>query len=858
MAMKSNDWTGITLSDGRYAVTAKLGEGGMGMVYRARDTRLGMDVVIKAPRQAMLDDPEFGGRFAREIRSLVKLSHPCIVKVTDVGQQDGLPFAIMQYLSGGSLEDRLVAPSGQAVVVDPKTVPGWLQGVASALDYVHAQGYVHRDVKPGNILFDSQGYSFLGDFGVIKALAATEGTKSKTVTGAGLVLGTPEYMAPELIMGGKVDGRADQYALAVTVYEALCGRRPFEGSSPTAVLVLQTTQPPVPLTEVRPNLSDRLSRAVLKGLAKDPSQRHANCAALAAAVVAALEASPDFAPGGSAPNPASSESVKILCPSCGKKISVVGSIYSTLKRTGKSFTCPGCHQPVQVASERTKVLSAPPRDPGSSRSGTQILPATGPAEASEPVPAVRSSRTTEKIEVADAEPIEGYELSPRLDRAKTQIVGRTQTQLVPQIEESDQQPEAPSRLQWIVMGAIVSLFLIAVLAYKVLTSGSGEAVVASPENTASVPDVEDREIRPQEPESLETASADSPLPATTPAPGNNLKPTAPSVGPTQPAAVPPTNVASIPSPTPAPPPVLKTAVAAGNSGAAPDSVASASINDDKPDDSPPNLADNPKVAANKFADKQGDPPALEEILADPEKYGDQEIAPKGLFRVSKILNYGPDGTPTMAVIQGGLTVKQTGPQMFTVIPIEGGKISTLEVERAVADRFIANHISYRGTVSSLTRESWQKNLACLTLRVLRSAGMSRGTGWICRIVKAEFLINLDGQRIGEHKPGRAFQTYKIAQDAEGLVIGNGDEWQKRLGTRFIADIGKVARLFKAQRSIARQNATGAVIANAVNQSIANANAASEAARHGAMLPRPVPNGSALFNAEVRLNAELVR
>src|SRR3954462_10002838 len=105
MTKTANDWTGSTLSDGRYLVAAKLGEGGMGIVYRARDRNLDTDVVIKVPRRAMLDDPEFADRFAREVRSLVKLSHPNIVKVTDVGEHDGMPFAVMQYLSGGSLED---------------------------------------------------------------------------------------------------------------------------------------------------------------------------------------------------------------------------------------------------------------------------------------------------------------------------------------------------------------------------------------------------------------------------------------------------------------------------------------------------------------------------------------------------------------------------------------------------------------------------------------------------------------------------------------------------------------------------------------------------------------------------------
>ena len=177
MTMIDSDWNGSSVSDGRYLITAKLGEGGMGIVYRARDTRLGMDVVIKVPRQVMLADPEFAGRFAREIRSLVKLSHPGIVKITDVGEYQGLPFAVLQYLPGGSLEDREGGPGKRATVADPTSLSDWLPGIASALDYIHSQGYVHRDVKPANILFDAQGYAFLGDFGVIKVLTATEDSK---------------------------------------------------------------------------------------------------------------------------------------------------------------------------------------------------------------------------------------------------------------------------------------------------------------------------------------------------------------------------------------------------------------------------------------------------------------------------------------------------------------------------------------------------------------------------------------------------------------------------------------------------------------------------------------------------------
>ena len=145
----------------------------MGFVYRALDKNLDADVVNKVPRRSMLDDPEFAGRFAREIRSLVKLSHPGIVKVTDVGEHDGVPFAVMQDLSGGSLEDYAAAErTDEAVRFLPLGGSSdWLPGVAAALDFVHAQGYVHRDVKPGNILFDAHGHVYLSDFGVAKVMA---------------------------------------------------------------------------------------------------------------------------------------------------------------------------------------------------------------------------------------------------------------------------------------------------------------------------------------------------------------------------------------------------------------------------------------------------------------------------------------------------------------------------------------------------------------------------------------------------------------------------------------------------------------------------------------------------------------
>lgn len=192
MTMHANDWIGLVLGGGRYKITAKLGEGGMGSVYRALDQNIDADVVIKVPRLAMMEDPDFAGRFTREIRSLVKLSHPHIVKVTDVGNFDGTPFAVMQFLPGGTLDDhRPQGGDGLPLPGDPRKIPRWLTAVAEALDYVHAQGYVHRDVKPGNILFDAEGHAFLSDFGVAKVLAASPETKASQTA----MTGTESYSA---------------------------------------------------------------------------------------------------------------------------------------------------------------------------------------------------------------------------------------------------------------------------------------------------------------------------------------------------------------------------------------------------------------------------------------------------------------------------------------------------------------------------------------------------------------------------------------------------------------------------------------------------------------------------------------
>lgn len=350
----------MTLATGRYRILDKLGEGGMGFVYRAHDANLDTEVVIKVPRPSMLEDPEFAGRFAREIRSLVKLSHPHIVKITDVGEHEGLPFAVMQFLPGGSLRDRAEKNSdgNDRGWLPPEGLLLWLESVAFALDFIHGQKYIHRDIKPDNILFDAHGNVFVSDFGIAKALGDQGGTGVGAHTSTGMLVGTPHYMAPELVMGLPYDGKVDQYALAVTVYVLLCGQFPYDGPTPAAIIVQQSSIAAPLLTSMMPSLSTPLASAVHKALERDPDQRYVNCAAFAQAVIDTLPGAKstrlsigigEKSPTTFATRQTSATEVtsmhSVACPACGNSLRLPSTVI------GKSGKCPSCQGSFQVVGK---------------------------------------------------------------------------------------------------------------------------------------------------------------------------------------------------------------------------------------------------------------------------------------------------------------------------------------------------------------------------------------------------------------------------------------------------------------------------------------------------------------------------
>ena len=254
----------IGRSIGRYHVLERLGEGGMATVYRAFDTRLEREVAFKVILPSHHGAPKFLARFEREAKALARLSHPHIVKILDYGEHEGLPYLVMEYVPAGTLKARLGKP------IPSPAAAGLLAPIARALAYAHGRKIIHRDVKPSNILFTEAGQPMLSDFGVAKVLEAEE---TWDLTGTGVGVGTPEYMAPEQAMGKSADHRADIYALGIVFYELVTGRTPFQADTPLAVLLKHVNDPlPRPRDLVREIPTD-VEQVIFKALAKQAQDR---------------------------------------------------------------------------------------------------------------------------------------------------------------------------------------------------------------------------------------------------------------------------------------------------------------------------------------------------------------------------------------------------------------------------------------------------------------------------------------------------------------------------------------------------------------------------------------------------------
>lgn len=255
----------MTETIGRYEVKSELGRGGMATVFHAYDPQFKRDVAIKVLPRELLHDKEFRARFDREATIIAGLEHPGIVPVYDFGEQDGQPYLVMRYIANGSLKERI-----EQGAMSLEEVVRILNKVASALDYAHQKGVVHRDLKPDNILFDQHGEPYLTDFGIAK-LAET----GATLTGNAIV-GTPAYMSPEQGRGdANLDGRSDIYSLGVIVFEMLTGRVPYDAATPMGLILKHMTEAIPNLITEKSNLPPDMQLVINQALAKRSYVRYA-------------------------------------------------------------------------------------------------------------------------------------------------------------------------------------------------------------------------------------------------------------------------------------------------------------------------------------------------------------------------------------------------------------------------------------------------------------------------------------------------------------------------------------------------------------------------------------------------------
>jgi serine/threonine protein kinase len=253
---------------GPYEIVAPLGKGGMGEVYRAQDTRLRRDVAIKVMQRGHAD-PSLWDRFAREARAASALSHPNICSIFDTGESDGLPYLVMELLEGQTLRELIGTRP-----MEPATAVGIAVQIADALEAAHAKGILHRDIKPGNVIIVGRSHVKVLDFGLAKQTAAGESDETATLgmeTETGSVVGTPAYLAPEVLQGAKADARSDLWALGVVLYQMLTGELPFKGATTFEISSAILKEAPAPLPAGVPL---RLRAIVERCLEKRPERRY--------------------------------------------------------------------------------------------------------------------------------------------------------------------------------------------------------------------------------------------------------------------------------------------------------------------------------------------------------------------------------------------------------------------------------------------------------------------------------------------------------------------------------------------------------------------------------------------------------
>ncbi len=262
---------------GRYLLDHRIGTGGMAEVWLALDQSLERHVAIKVMAQSVAEDPVFVQRFLREARLTARLEHPHILPVYDFGFSDTVLFLVMPLMHKGTLRQRI--KSG----IDPATAVAWTKHLASALDFAHGEGVVHRDVKPANVLIDKAERVMLGDFGLARARS------SEPLTIVGTAVGTPVYMSPEQVRGEEADARSDQYSLGVLAFYLLTGFPPFEANSSLVIMTKTLHEEPNLPSSLKEGFHRSVDYVLLKVLEKKREDRFPDCLTFANALEKAIE-----------------------------------------------------------------------------------------------------------------------------------------------------------------------------------------------------------------------------------------------------------------------------------------------------------------------------------------------------------------------------------------------------------------------------------------------------------------------------------------------------------------------------------------------------------------------------------------
>src|SRR3954454_11577472 len=261
-----------TVIGGRYKLEHPLGRGGMSEVYAAEDLELGRRVALK-----LLAPDADSDRFEREARAVAALAHPNVMQLYDYGEDHERPYMVLEYVPGGTLEERLAEANGKPLPDEEARAIS--AGIAAGLAHAHSRGVIHRDLKPANVLFDEEGRPKLADFGIAR-MAAGEGT----LTEAGTVLGTAAYISPEQASGEPATAASDVYSFGVMLYRMLTGRLPFESADPMELVMMNRDVPPPPISEGRPDAPGLVESRATASLDKDPADRPQDGAALLAAL----------------------------------------------------------------------------------------------------------------------------------------------------------------------------------------------------------------------------------------------------------------------------------------------------------------------------------------------------------------------------------------------------------------------------------------------------------------------------------------------------------------------------------------------------------------------------------------------